>query len=45
VIHFADKLKGEIVLRLDHRRQEEATLDYVNALKKKASRYGQHNEK
>ena len=32
-------------LRLDHRREEEATLDYVAGLKKKASRSGQHNKK
>ena len=36
VIPFDDKLKGEIVVRLDHRRQEDATLAYVEALKKKA---------
>jgi hypothetical protein len=36
VLPFDDKLKGEIVVRLDHRRQEEATLGYVAALKKKA---------
>ena len=36
VIPFDDKLKGEIVARLDHRRLEEATLSYVESLKKKA---------
>jgi parvulin-like peptidyl-prolyl isomerase len=36
VLPFDDKLKGEIVVRLDHRRQEEATLVYVDELKKKA---------
>ena len=36
VIPFDDKLKVEIVTRLDHRRQEEASLQYVEALKKKA---------
>jgi parvulin-like peptidyl-prolyl isomerase len=36
VLPFDDKLKVEIVTRLDHRRQEEATLVYVDELKKKA---------
>ncbi|HEY4282190.1 MAG TPA: peptidylprolyl isomerase [Chthoniobacterales bacterium] len=36
ILPFDDKLKGEIVVRLDHRRQEEATLNYVETLKKKA---------
>jgi parvulin-like peptidyl-prolyl isomerase len=36
VLPFDDKLKNEIAVRLDHRRQEEATLNYVEALRKKA---------
>lgn len=36
VLPFDDKLKSEIVVRLDYRRQEEASLQYVEALKKKA---------
>lgn len=36
LLPFDDKLKSEIVTFLDHRRQEDAALDYVDALRAKA---------